>query len=41
MKNDPKLCKNEKKTKIGFHYNWSWSKVGLEPKFHKAMTFGG
>ena len=27
--------------KIGLHSDLSWPKVGLEPKFHEPVTFGG
>ena len=27
--------------KIGLRSDLSWPKVGLEPKFHEAGTFGG
>jgi len=27
-------------SKIGLRYVLSWFNVGMEPKFHEAMTFG-
>ena len=39
MKKAPRICKSEKLGLVMFYL--SWSKLGLEPKFYEAVTFGG